>query len=80
MKSYKKRVLIKAEQWTDSHVPSPICFGDCYNSFGEPHPHLHTLEGNVAIFKYYWVAYGSGSEVWPISFNFFNRYYEEYNE
>ena len=77
MKTYKKISLIKAEQWTKDNVPKPICFGECSNSFGEPHPHLHTLEGNVAIFEGYWVAYGVGSEVWPISYNFFHRYYEE---
>jgi hypothetical protein len=77
MKRYKKLQSIGAEQWTDDYTPPPICFGECPNSRGKPHPHLHTVEGNVALFKGYWVAYGDFGEVWPISPNFMSTYYAE---
>lgn len=72
MAKFRKKVLVEAEQVV---VGQPFPKGVC--TCGDPHtPHVHSLEGTLAVSPGDWIMTGIKGEHWPIKPDIFAATYE----
>lgn len=73
----KKPIVIEAEQYLHGRtVPLGVCMSDDLDDSREFFPHIHTLEGNLAVSKGDWIIKGIQGEFCPCKPDIFEATYE----
>ena len=78
MKKYRKRpVVIEAEQWFPGRAVDGVCLGLRDNPLPITRgPHVHTLEGELAVIPGDWIIKGIVGEYYPCKPEIFEATYE----